>query len=154
MGVDWIQFYASVCDYKFPSLVASLFSWQCLAASTSSFHHAPMNLHPHSVVFSTHTLASNAVAFQSPAMPNARLLLCTQSIDYFSFLPRPLRTTPSRLPKTIRFGSRPPLIRTSAPAHKCLLVRNVILILSQTGLSQEHGCTRSSDSLISCAVPR
>ena len=35
-------------DNNFPSLVASLF-WRCLAASTSSFPHAAMNLRPSSV---------------------------------------------------------------------------------------------------------
>ena len=35
MGVGFAKFYSLVCDNKFPSLVASLFSWRCLAASTS-----------------------------------------------------------------------------------------------------------------------
>ena len=30
----------------------------------------------------------------------------------------------------IRFGNRPPLIRRSVPAHKSLLVRNVVSMLS------------------------
>ena len=97
-----------MCDNTFPSLVASLFSWRCLAASTSYFLHAAMNLRPPSVTVSTHTSAFNFVAFQSPAMPNARMSLCTQSIHSFSFPPRPLRTAPSRFPNTIRLGSRPP----------------------------------------------
>ena len=62
-------------DNKFPSLVASLFSWRCLASSTSSFLHAAMNLRPPSVTVLTHTPACNAVAFQSPVMPNARMSL-------------------------------------------------------------------------------
>ena len=33
-GCCFAKFYASVCDSKFPSLVASLFSWRCLATST------------------------------------------------------------------------------------------------------------------------
>ena len=65
-------------------------------------------------------------------MPNARMSLWTQSVHSFSFPPRPLRTAPSKFPKTIRFGSRPPLIRRSVPAHKSLLVRNVISMLSHT----------------------
>ena len=32
-----------MCDCNFPSLVASLFSWRCLAASSSSSLHAAMN---------------------------------------------------------------------------------------------------------------
>ena len=70
-GCRFAIFSASVCDSNFPSLVASLFSWRCLAASTSSFLHAAMNLHSPSVAVSTHTLASNPVVFQSPVMPNA-----------------------------------------------------------------------------------
>ena len=94
------RFYASVCDNDFPIIAASLFSWRCLAASTSSFLHAAMNLRPPSATLSTHhTSASSAVAFQSPAMPNARVLLFTQSVHFFSFPPRPLRTAPSRFPK-------------------------------------------------------
>ena len=91
----WLQrFYASVCDHNFPSLVASRFSWRCLAASTSSSLHAAINLRPPSVTVSIHTSASNAVASQSPAMPTARMSLCTQSVPSFSFPPRPLRTAP------------------------------------------------------------
>ena len=130
-GCGFAKFYTPpVCDSKFPSLVASLFSWRCLAASTSYFLHAVMNLRPPSVTVSTHTSAFNAVAFQSPAMPNARMSLWTQSVHSFSFPPRPLRrTAPSRFPKKIRFGSRPPLIRRSVPAHKSLLVRNIVSML-------------------------
>ena len=89
-----------------------------------------------------------------PSMPNFRMSLCTQLVHSFSFPPRPLRTAPSRFPNTIRFRSHPPLIRMSAPAHKRLLVRNFFSILSHRGLSPGHGCTRSSDGLVSCAVPR
>ena len=39
-GCRFPEFYASVCDNNFPNLVASLFSWRCLAASTSSSPHA------------------------------------------------------------------------------------------------------------------
>ena len=35
---------------------------------------------PPSVTISTHTSASNADAFQSPAMSNVRMALCTQSV--------------------------------------------------------------------------
>ena len=39
-GFCFARFYASsMCDNKFPSLLASLFSWRCLAASTSCFLH-------------------------------------------------------------------------------------------------------------------
>ena len=59
-----------------------------------------------------------------------------ESIHSFSFPPRPLRTAPSRFPKTIRFGSRPPLIRRSVPAHKSILVRNVVSMLSHPVISR------------------
>ena len=85
-----------MCDCNFPSRVASLFSWQCLTASSSSSLHAAMNLRPPSVTASTQTSAFNAIVFQSPVMPNARMSLCTQSVHSFSFPPRPLRTAPSR----------------------------------------------------------
>ena len=83
-----------------------------------------------------HLSAFKAVAFQFPAMPNARMSLWTQSVHSFSFPPRPLRTAPSRFPKTIRFGSRPPLIRRSVPAHKSLLVRTVVSMLSHPVISR------------------
>ena len=95
-----------------------------------------MNLRPPSVTVSTHFSVFKAVAFQSLAMPNARMSLWTQSVHSFSFPPRPLRTAPSRFPKTIRFGSRPPLIRRSVPAHKRLLVRNVVSMLSHPVISR------------------
>ena len=95
-----------------------------------------MNLRPLSVAVSTHTSAFNAVAFQSLATPNARMSLWTQSVHSFSFPSHPLRTAPSRFPKTIRFGSRPPLIRRSVPAHKSLLVRNVVSMLSHPVISR------------------
>ena len=113
-----------------------LFSWQCLTASISSFLRAAMNLRPPSATVPIQTSAFNAVAFQSPAMPNARMSLCTQSVHSFPFSPRPLRTAPSRFPNTIHFGSRPPLIRMSVPAHKSLLVRNVISMLSHRIISR------------------
>ena len=123
-------------NIKFPSPVAYVFCWRYLAASTSYFLHAAMNLRSPSAAVSTHTPAFNAVAFQSPAMPNARMSLCTQSVHCFSFPPRPLRTAPSRFPNTIRFGSRPPLIRMSVPATKRLLVRNVVSMLSHPVISR------------------
>ena len=137
---------------QFPSLVASLFSSRCLAASTSSFLHTAMNLRPPSVTVSTHTSAFNAVDFQSPAMPNARMSLWTQSAHSFSFPLRSLCTAPSRFPKTIRFGSRPPFIRRSVLAHKSFLVRNVVSMLSRPVISRArlYEVTRWS-GLLRCA---
>ena len=76
----------------FPVLLLLSFSWRCLAAPTSSFLHAAVNLRLPSVTVSTHTSASNAVAFQSPAMSNVRMSLFKQSVHSFSFPPRSLRT--------------------------------------------------------------
>ena len=123
-------------DNNFPSLVASLFSWRYLAASTSSFLHAAMNLRPPSVTVSTHTSAFNAVAFQFPGMPNARMSLYTQSAHYFSFPSCPLRTAPSRFTNTICFGSRSPLIRMSVLTHKSLFLRNIVSMLSHRVISR------------------
>ena len=137
----------------FSSLVASLFSWRCPAASTSYFLHAAMNLRQPSAAVSTHTSASNnVVAFQSHAISNARMSLCKQSAHSFSFPPHPLRTAPSRFPNTIRFGSLPPLIRMSAPAHKSLVVRNVVSKLSHLVISRArlYEVTRWS-GLLRCA---
>ena len=143
------KFYASVCDNNFPSLVAFLFSWRCLAASSSSSFHAAMNLRPLFVTASTHTAAFNAIAFQPPVMPNARMSLCTQSVHSFSFPPRSLRTAPSRFPNIIHFGSRPPLIRMRVPAHKKSFFSCATLSqCSRTRLSQGHGCKRSSGGLV------
>ena len=147
------RFYASAYDHNFPSLVASLFSWRSLAASTSSFLRAAINLHPPSVTFSTHTSVSNAVASKSPAMPNARMSLCTQSVYSIYFPPRPLRTAPSRFPSMIRFGNHPTLIRISAPAHQSLIVRNAVSMLSHPD-TQGHGCTKASNDMVSCAGPK
>ena len=96
------RFYAVVYDYNFPSHVDSLLLSKSSRVA-SSFLHAAMNLRPPSVTASTHTSASNAVASQPPAMPNARMSLCTQSVHSFSFPLRPLRNAPSRFPNTIRF---------------------------------------------------
>ena len=136
----------------FPSLVASLFSWRCLAGSTSSFLHAAMDFRPPSVTASTHTSAFNAFAFRSPVMPNPRMSLCARSVHPFSFPSRPLCTAPSRFPNMIRFGSRPLLIRMSVPAYKSLLMRNVVLMLSHrvTSRARLYEIIRWS-SLLRCA---
>ena len=84
----------SVCDNNFHGLVVSFFSWRCLATSTFYVPHAATNILLPSVTVSTHTSSSDAVVFQSPAMPNARMSLCTQSVHSFSFPPCPLRTAP------------------------------------------------------------
>ena len=74
------RFFASVYDTNVPSLVASLLSWRCLAASASYFPHAAINLRPPFVPVSTRTSASNAVAFEPPTTPNDRISLCTHSV--------------------------------------------------------------------------
>ena len=95
-GVASQKKYVSVCDNNFHGLVVSLFSWRCLAPSTSYVSHAATNIVLTSVAVSTHTSSSDAVVFQSPAMPNARIhmSLCTQLVHSSSFPPCPLRTAP------------------------------------------------------------
>ena len=127
--MSFAKIYSSVCDDKFPSLFASLSTWRCLAASTSYFPHATINLRPPSVAVSTLT---------STSFPNRRMSLCLQSVHSFSLPPRPLRTAPPRCPNTIHFGSRPPLIWMSAVAHKSVLVRNVVSMLSHRVISRER----------------
>ena len=75
-------------------------------------------------------------------MPNARMSLCTQSVHSLTFPPRHLRTPPSRFPNTSRFGSRPPLIRMSAPDHK--------KVFSCTTLSQ---CSHTMSSRVYLLFP-
>ena len=113
---------------------AYFFSWRSLAAPSSYFLHAAMNLH-HSVMVSTHTHASNAIPSQPPRCANAWLSLSTQPIHDFSFPPRPLRTALSRFPNTICFGSRPQLIRISVSSYKSLIVRKAVLMLSHLVIS-------------------
>ena len=127
-----IRCYASVYDKTFPS-------WRCLAARTSYFLSVVINLRAPSLAISTHTLASNSVALLSPAMPNARTSLRTQSIHSFSFPPRPLHTAPSRFPSTIHFGNRPPLIRMSTPRPQKKVFscsRLVVSVLSHPVISR------------------
>ena len=112
-----------------------------------------MNLRPPSVTVSIHTSVFKAVAFQSPAMPNARMSLWTQPVHSFSFPHRPLRTAPSRFPKTIRFGGRRRSFGGASPPTKVFSFATWSQCC-HTRLSQEHGCTKSSDGLVSCAVPR
>ena len=111
-----------------------------------------MNVRPSSVTVSTRTSALNAAAFHYSVMSNARMSLCTQSVHSFSFPPRPLRTAPSRFPNTIRFGSRPPLIRMSALAHESLLVRKAVSMLSRRVIPRArlYGVIRLS-GLLRCA---
>ena len=129
-----------------------------------------MNLRPPSVTASIQTSAFNAIVFQSPVIPNARMSLCTQSVHSFSFPPRPLRTAPvcmydhtynksevSLCTQSIPSFSFPPHpLRTALkdsghdslwkppaahsderlPAHKSLLVRNVVSMLSHRVISR------------------
>ena len=134
--IVWLRrFYASVYDNKFPSPVASLFSWRYLAAITSSFI-APINLRPPLVAVPTQTSASNAVAFQFLRYVKRRDVALYAIGPSFSFPPRPLRSEPSRFPNTTRFGGRPPVIRMSVPAHKSLVVRNALWMLVHPVISR------------------
>ena len=86
-----------------------------------------MNLRPPSVTVSTHTSAFKAVAFQSPAMPNARMSLWTQSVHSFSFPPRPLRTAPSRFPSMVRWYYSIDIIINSTILLQC--ITTVVIML-------------------------
>ena len=132
------RFYAFVYDNNFPShsIVASLFSWRCLAASTSCFLHAAINLRPPFLTVSTHTSASDAVAFPTPRYTKRPDVALYAIGPLFLLATRPLRTAPSRFPNMIRFGNRPPHIRMSAPAHKSLLVRHVFSMFSHRVISK------------------
>ena len=95
------------------------------------------DLRPPSVTVSIYASASNAIVFQSLAMRNAWVSLCTQSVPSFSFPPYPLRTASSRFPNTICFfGKCPPLIRMSTPDHKRPFVTNVISMLAHPVISR------------------
>ena len=94
IGLPFLCFYAVVSSLFL--LFVFVFVFFCLAASSSSSLHAAMNLRPPSVTASTQISALNAIVFQSPVMPNARMSLCTQSVHSFCFPPCPLRTAPSR----------------------------------------------------------
>ena len=141
-----------MCDDNYPSLVASLFSWRCLPASTSYFLHVAMNLRRPSVTVPTHTSASNAVVFQSPTMPNTRVSVL------YAIGPLFLLPAPSSLHCTLKvsehesLGSRAPLIWMSALAQKLWCA--TLSQRSHTGLSQAHGCMRPSNGLVSYAVPQ
>ena len=126
-----LQLSQSRCLSLLPAMSGRVF----LFLSPSCLH-AAMNLRPPFVTASTQTSAFTAIVSESPVMPNARMSLCTQSVHSFSSPPRPLRTAPSRFPNMIRFGNRPPLIRRSVPAHKSLLVRNVVSMLSHPVISR------------------
>ena len=114
------QYSTFLCDNNFPDLVAPLFSWRCLAASISSFHYATMNRR-----FSIPRYAKR---------PDVALL----AIDPLFLLPTP--SSPHctlEVSNTIRFDSRPPLIRMCVPAHKkSLLVHNVVSMLSARVISR------------------
>ena len=128
------RLYASVYDdSNFSSPVASLFSWQCQAAPTSSFLQTVINLISPSVTASTHTSASNAIAFQFflcyAKRPDVALYAIGPVLS--ALHPQGFRT---RFPLAT---NRPPLIRMmSAPAHKSLIVRNVISMLSHRVISR------------------
>ena len=110
-----------------------------------------MDLRPPSVTVSTHTSAFKAVAFQSPAMPNARMSLWTQSVYSFSFHlvlsvlhPQGFRKRfASSVARRSFGGASPPTKGFSfATSSQCF----------HTLLSRGHGCTKSSDGLVSYNV--
>ena len=152
MGVA-SQFYTPVCDNKVPSLVASLFSWRCLAASTSSFLHAAINLRPPSVTLSTHTSAFKASLSSPPLCQTSGCRSVRNRSTLFPSHPVPSVLHPQGFRKRFASaaarrsfaGASPPTkVFSFATSSQCF----------HTRLSQGHGCTKSSDGLVSCAVPR
>ena len=138
-----------MCDNSFlPSLVSSLFSWRCLAASTSSFPNAAMNpRHPprpsQPIPQPLTPSLSNLPICQTPGCRSVRIGPLSLSHSVLSAL------HPLRFPNTIGFDSHPPFIRMSVFAHKSLLVCNVSSMLSHRVISQGRAYTRSSDGLVS-----
>ena len=106
-----------------------------LASSTSPFLHAAINLRPFTMTVSTHTFASNAVASRSPAIPNARMWFCTQSVHTFFFPPHPLRTAPSRSLNMVRFGQPSTAYSEKRPRSKRLVVLSVSSMIPQPVIS-------------------
>ena len=113
-----------------------------------------MNLRPPSVTISTHTSAFKAVAFQSLAMPNARrcrsgcnLSTLSPSHPVLSVLhPQGFRKRFASEAARRSFGGASPPTEVFSFATSSQR--------SHTRLSQGHGCTKSSDGLVSCVVPR
>ena len=113
-----------------------------------------MNLRPPSVTVSTHTSAFKAVAFQSPAMPNARMSLSGRNRSTLSpshpvlsvLHPQGFRKRFASAAARRSFGgaSSPTKVFSFATSSQC----------PHTRLSQGRGCTKSSDGLVSCVVPR
>ena len=81
------RFYASGYHSNFPSRVRLSLILAESSLLSSSLLHAAMNLRPPSVTYSIHTPASNAVAFQSLAVPNARMSLRRNRSTLFPFDP-------------------------------------------------------------------
>ena len=128
------RFYASVYDNNVPSLVASLFSWRCLAPSTSSFLHAAINLRPPSTRLSQPTRLP-----PTPSLPNRPLCQTPgcRSVRSGSTLSPSHPVLSALYPQGFRtrfaLANRPSLIQISAPAHeKSLLLRNVVSMHSHT----------------------
>ena len=121
--------------HNFPRLVASLFSWRCLAASPSYFLHAAINLRPPSVTVSTHTSASNAITFQRPDVT-------LYAIDPLYLLPIPSFphcTLKARQGKVSEHNSlwQPPAAHSDErSARKSILVHNTVSMLSYRVISR------------------
>ena len=108
---------------------ASTFSWPSLAASTSCSYHAAINFCLSFVTVYPH-LCLRRRCFPVPRYAE-RLDAALYAIGPLFFPPtRPLCIASSTFPITNRFGSLPPLIRMSVPAHESLFVRKVVSMFS------------------------
>ena len=139
-----------MCDNNSPSLVASLFSWRCLAASSSAFLHAAMNLRPPSVTASTHT----SLSLQCRRFPIPRYAK-RPDVALYVIGPLFLLPTPSSLHCKLKVSEhdslwRPPAAHSNERARPTKVFSCATLSqCSRTGLSQGHGYTRSCDGLFS-----
>ena len=135
----------TVCDNKFPSIVASLFCWRCLAASTSSFLHAAINLRLPSLTVSS---LSSPTQWQTPGCRSGRnRSTLSPSHPVLSILhPQGFRKRFASAAARRSFGRASPRTKVFSFATSCQC--------SHIRLSQGHGCTKSSDDLVSCGVPR
>ena len=147
------RFYVFVYNNNFLSLAASL-SWRCLAASTAYFLHVPKPLRPPSVAVSTHISTSNTVTLQ-PRYAK-RLDVALYAISPLFLLPAPFA-----LHCTLKVSEhdllwQPPAAHSdeSSPPSTKVFSCAMFSQYSPTELSRGHGCPRSPDGLVSCAVPR
>ena len=111
---------------------AHLFLCRCSDASSSSFTHVTVNLHPPSRTVLYQAPGSSAAVLQSPVMTDSRRFSATQSVHYLSFPPDPRFPAFSSSPDMTILDNLLSPIRTRAPDRNNLLVRTNGSILSHS----------------------